>query len=266
MVRPHVTAFLCAVAVVFAGCKKVRPAPNPGACIGAVFRVLDAAKTGEQTKPEVRAAAACSELYRHAACGDAWKRELTIGDSLAEGGIHAAAELPDAARIASACAKAYCGELSSKPSLCSAPPPSDNAELVTALGKLDIEILTYELGDRNMATGLAVRAAFFRAHTIPIELPASPAGADKTTAVFSIEIASDESIALDGRAVGKDDLGRELEKLEGLSERRAVIRADRNASHGRVIEVVDALKRAGVKKIAFSVNPAEAPAPPASAR
>ena len=58
----------------------------------------------------------------------------------------------------------------------------------------------------------------------------------------------------------------ELEKLGGLSERRAVIRADRKASHGRVIEVLDVLKRAGVKKIAFAVNPTAAPAASAPKR
>jgi biopolymer transport protein ExbD len=38
---------------------------------------------------------------------------------------------------------------------------------------------------------------------------------------------------------------------------RAVIRADRKVEHGRVIHVLDLLKRAGVAKIAFAVSPTD---------
>ncbi len=36
---------------------------------------------------------------------------------------------------------------------------------------------------------------------------------------------------------------------------RAVIRADKKVEHGRVIHVLDLLKRAGIAKIAFAVSP-----------
>jgi biopolymer transport protein ExbD len=36
-----------------------------------------------------------------------------------------------------------------------------------------------------------------------------------------------------------------------------VIRADRKVEHGRVIHVLDLLKRAGVAKIAFAVSPSD---------
>jgi biopolymer transport protein ExbD len=41
---------------------------------------------------------------------------------------------------------------------------------------------------------------------------------------------------------------------------RAIIRADREVTHGRVIAVLDTLKQAGISRIAFAVSPA-APAP-----
>jgi biopolymer transport protein ExbD len=45
-----------------------------------------------------------------------------------------------------------------------------------------------------------------------------------------------------------------------------VIRADEKVEHGRVIHVLDLLKRAGIAKIAFAVSPGAAPsAPPTEA-
>jgi hypothetical protein len=236
--------------------------------MAAMFGVFDAAKNGRAAEPERLKALACSELYRHAACGDAWKRELELASKpVAVDQPHATGKPPDPASIARACAKAYCSEVSSKPVLCEKPPPSENAALVAALRELDGAILLYELDDRGLAEGLAVRAEVFRFHEVMMEPPVLPKmEAADARAVLSVVIAADESIALDGRVIGAGDLERELEKVDGLSELRAVIHADGKASHGRVIEVLDTLKRAGVTRVAFSVNPTAAPAPSASAR
>jgi biopolymer transport protein ExbD len=247
-------------------CAKRRPAPSPAPCMAAMFGVFDDVKAGKAPEPKRLRALACSELYRHAACGDAWKRELELASKpVAAEGIHADAKLPDPASIARACSKAYCSELSSKPALCEKPPPSGNEALVAAIRELDAAILLSELDDRGLAEGLAVRAEVFRIHQVAMELPAFPkTEAADARAILSVDIAADESIALDGRAIGAGDLERELEKVDGLSELRAVIHADRKASHGRVIEVMDALKRAGVTRVAFGVNPPAAPAPSAT--
>ena len=42
---------------------------------------------------------------------------------------------------------------------------------------------------------------------------------------------------------------------------RAVIRADKKVEHGRVIHVLDLLRRSGISKIAFAVTPEGMPAP-----
>jgi biopolymer transport protein ExbD len=52
-------------------------------------------------------------------------------------------------------------------------------------------------------------------------------------------------------------------KSKVLPQTRAVIRADKDVSHGRVITVLDRLKQAGVNKIAFAVSPAPPSAAPA---
>ncbi|MGC4092386.1 MAG: biopolymer transporter ExbD [Polyangiaceae bacterium] len=71
---------------------------------------------------------------------------------------------------------------------------------------------------------------------------------DGKTRVDSNAVANDEAIAplaKDARAKNK--------------ELRAVIRADRKVEHGRVIHVLDLLKRSGIAKIAFAVSPVAEP-------
>ena len=50
-----------------------------------------------------------------------------------------------------------------------------------------------------------------------------------------------------------------------ITKHVTLIRADRKVEHGRVIHVLDLLKRAGVAKIAFAVTPADAAPVPVEA-
>jgi biopolymer transport protein ExbD len=62
---------------------------------------------------------------------------------------------------------------------------------------------------------------------------------------------------VDSKQVASDDAIARLAKeaRTKTTDLRAVIRADRKVEHGRVIHVLDLLKRAGVAKIAFAVSP-----------
>ncbi|HEX7603279.1 MAG TPA: biopolymer transporter ExbD, partial [Polyangiaceae bacterium] len=88
-------------------------------------------------------------------------------------------------------------------------------------------------------------------------------GADVQT-VFSIELATNGAIVVDGNRLAKDDDLFPLAKTARSKnpELRAVIKADSAVTHGRVIHVLDMLKQANVAKIAFGVAPT-APMPTA---
>ncbi len=75
--------------------------------------------------------------------------------------------------------------------------------------------------------------------------------ADGKTRVDSDNLASDEAIIPLAKAAKAKN-----------ADLRAVIRADQKVEHGRVIHVLDLLKRAGVAKIAFAVSPSDKGAPP----
>lgn len=98
---------------------------------------------------------------------------------------------------------------------------------------------------------------------IPLELPKAAVGSDVQT-VFSIELAANGDVGVDGKRVTKDDDLFPLAKQarEKNPELRAVIKADSAVTHGRVIHVLDLLKQANVAKIAFGVSPT-APMPTA---
>ncbi len=87
--------------------------------------------------------------------------------------------------------------------------------------------------------------------SLPVVLP--QAGSATTERVASLELLIDRGGALTAQ-------GRRLElaELAGVIGHagRIVIAADAEARHGRVVEVVDALRRAGAREIYFATAPA----------
>jgi biopolymer transport protein ExbD len=88
-----------------------------------------------------------------------------------------------------------------------------------------------------------------------MDLPKAASGEEVQT-VFSVELTADGTTFVDSKEVASDqavsNLAREAKnKHEDL---RAVIRADTKVEHGRVIGVLDLMKRAGIAKIAFAIS------------
>lgn len=97
------------------------------------------------------------------------------------------------------------------------------------------------------------------ASALPLDLPKSAAGQDEQL-VLEVSILANGEIRADGNAVADTRALGELAKAAVAKNRdtRVVIRADKDAKHGRVIAVLDALKQAGITKIAFGVEPTPA--------
>ena len=74
---------------------------------------------------------------------------------------------------------------------------------------------------------------------------------------LNVVVAANGAVTVDGRAV-KDDAelaDRARDAVRRSPDVRAVIAADKSVQYGRVIAVMDALKRGGVTRIAFAVAP-----------
>jgi len=101
-----------------------------------------------------------------------------------------------------------------------------------------------------------VTAKIIVSQGMPMDLPKA-AGAEAVQTVFSVELSADGRIRVDSEALANDEAIGPLAKVAFHKNKdlRATIRADKKVEHGRVIHVLDLLKRAGIAKIAFAVSP-----------
>ncbi len=101
-----------------------------------------------------------------------------------------------------------------------------------------------------------VTARIIVSQGMPMDLPKSASGEALQT-VFSVELTADGKTRVDSEIAADDDAIIPLAKKAKAKNKdlRAVIRADKKVEHGRVIHVLDVLRRSGISKIAFAVTP-----------
>jgi biopolymer transport protein ExbD len=101
-----------------------------------------------------------------------------------------------------------------------------------------------------------VTAKIIVSQGMPMDLPKAASGEALQT-VFSVELLADGRTRVDSDFVPNDDAVGPKGKtaLSKNKDLRAVIRADKKVEHGRVIHVLDLLKKSGISKIAFAVSP-----------
>lgn len=90
---------------------------------------------------------------------------------------------------------------------------------------------------------------------VPLDLPKAEAWQD-VQGVLGITITEDGRVFVNGKETTDDALPDAFAPCADpkRDDLRAVIAADAGAKHGRVIEVLDAIKRAGCDRIAFAVQ------------
>ena len=113
-----------------------------------------------------------------------------------------------------------------------------------------------------------VTAKLVVAPSVPLDLPKASKGEELQT-IFSVAVPVSGSLQLDGAPIADDELGAKAKAaLARDPELRAVIQADKDVSHGRVMAVLDVLKVAGLSRVAFGATPGVpelSPAPAAAA-
>ena len=128
---------------------------------------------------------------------------------------------------------------------------NDNDDVISAINVTPLVDITLVLLIIFMVT-----AKIIVAQGMPMDLPKAASGETVQT-IFSVELTADGKTRVDSKFVRNDDAISGLAKTAKLKNKdlRAVIRADSKVEHGRVIHVLDLLKRAGIAKIAFAVSP-----------
>jgi biopolymer transport protein ExbD len=93
---------------------------------------------------------------------------------------------------------------------------------------------------------------------LPMTLPKATTG-EAVQVVFSISLTKDGNVFIDGKPAANDEAikARAADELAQHPDLRAVIQADGDVPHKRVIHVMDLLSQAHVTQIAFGVVPEE---------
>lgn len=100
-----------------------------------------------------------------------------------------------------------------------------------------------------------VTAPMIMKPSINVNLPKAASGEATTPSKLNITIGTDGKLNLDGEAV--EDAQVQAKALEEVSKNpdiQAIISADKDVPHGRVVSVLDIVKGAGVKKFAISID------------
>ena len=86
---------------------------------------------------------------------------------------------------------------------------------------------------------------------VPLDLPQASQGEELQT-IFAVSIPKSGELMVDGKPVADGALDAQCRAaLEKDKELRAVIQADGDVPHKRVIDVLDRLKSAGLTRVAF---------------
>ena len=100
-----------------------------------------------------------------------------------------------------------------------------------------------------------VTAKLIVAQAIPFDLPKAATGG-ATQTVLTISLDGRGQVRADGQEMSDDESLRRVARaaLARDPEIRTVVQAETAASHGSVIHVLDELRKAGVRRIAFGVD------------
>ena len=93
---------------------------------------------------------------------------------------------------------------------------------------------------------------------VPLDLPPA-AHSEEVQVVLSVIVPARGPMLVNGAALSSDDALQDLARtaLAGNPELRAVIQADGDVPHRRVLHVLDQLKGAGITRVAFGALPVE---------
>jgi biopolymer transport protein ExbD len=100
-----------------------------------------------------------------------------------------------------------------------------------------------------------VTAPMIMKPSINVNLPKSATGDATKPSKLNISIAADGQVQLDGKKVSDSDIAA-LAKDEFAKnpEVQAIISADKDVAHGKVVSILDIVKSAGVKRFAISID------------
>lgn len=100
-----------------------------------------------------------------------------------------------------------------------------------------------------------VTAPMFIKPTINVNLPKAASGDQTAPSKLNIAITADGRVNLNGTFVDDNAVStKAAEEVSKNADVQAIISADKDVPHGRVVGLLDIVKSAGVKKFAISID------------
>lgn len=100
-----------------------------------------------------------------------------------------------------------------------------------------------------------VTAPMFMKPTINVNLPKAASGDQTAPSKLNIALTADGRINLNGSFVSEEEVrAKAVEEVTKNTEVQAIISADKDVPHGKVVGVLDIVKSVGVKKFAISID------------
>jgi biopolymer transport protein ExbD len=101
-----------------------------------------------------------------------------------------------------------------------------------------------------------VTAKLVVSRALPLDLPKAATGSE-VQQLLSVAVSADGALSVDGESVADTATLSQKARaaLASHTELRAVIAADAGARHERVMAALDALRAAGLARVAFAVTP-----------
>ncbi|MFP5518552.1 MAG: ExbD/TolR family protein [Bdellovibrionia bacterium] len=100
-----------------------------------------------------------------------------------------------------------------------------------------------------------VTAPMFIKPTINVNLPQAASGDQTAPSKLNIALTPDGKINMNGAFVDEGVVAQKAqEEVAKNPEVQAIISADKDVPHGRVVAVLDIVKKSGVKKFAISID------------
>jgi biopolymer transport protein ExbD len=100
-----------------------------------------------------------------------------------------------------------------------------------------------------------VTAPMIMKPSINVNLPKTASGDKTTPTQLSITMTADGKVLLNGSVADDATISAQAkDQFTKNPEIQAIISADKDVPHGRVMSIIDIIKLAGVKKFAFSID------------
>ena len=93
-----------------------------------------------------------------------------------------------------------------------------------------------------------------RLETIPLNLPRASTSSISKDEFINVSISSNEKIFLNSEEIGLKSLNEELQKINIQNNKKVIISGDKDVDYGRIIEVLDELRKIKNLKIAISTK------------